>query len=61
MTITEHPESFEIIPADVPPGWFTVLRNGDPVWHGPREAVARYVADPEFRKECHRSKKHYDR
>lgn len=43
-------ETFTIVPADIPlPGWLTVFRNGEPVWHAPKESAERCVRDPEYR------------
>jgi hypothetical protein len=52
------PDTYTIVPADTPPGWFTVLCNGVPVWHAPRESAERYAADPEYRERLRPPKLH---
>jgi hypothetical protein len=51
---------YTIVPAEIIPHWFTVLKDGEPVWHAPRDMCERYVSDPAFRAECHRSRKLHD-
>jgi hypothetical protein len=54
-------ETYTIIPADIPPlpGWLTVLRNREPVWHAPAEKAERYARDPEYRERLAAKKLHH--
>jgi hypothetical protein len=52
------PDTYTVIPADNPPGWFTVLCNGVPVWHAPKESAERYAADLEYRARVVKTKAH---
>jgi hypothetical protein len=39
-------ETYTIVPAEIPlPGWLTVLRNGEPEWHAPKESAERYARE----------------
>jgi hypothetical protein len=52
-------ESYAIVPAEVPiPGWLTVLRDGEPVWHAPKDVAERYAVDPEYRERLRATKAH---
>ena len=53
-------DTFTIIPADIPlPNWLTVLRNGEPVWHAPKESAERHARDPEYRERLTAKKLHH--
>ena len=53
-------ETFTIVPADIPlPGWLTVLRNGEAVWHAPKDVAERYARDPEYRERLRATKAHH--
>jgi hypothetical protein len=42
--------AYDVIPAESPPGWWTVTCNGIPVWHcATREKAERYATDAEYR------------
>jgi hypothetical protein len=48
--MTDPTESYEVIPAIDPVGWWTVICNGVPVRHfSDREKAERYASDPEYR------------
>jgi hypothetical protein len=50
---------YVIIPADIPiPGWLTVIRNGVPVWHAPKDVAECYARDPEYRESLRATKAH---
>jgi hypothetical protein len=52
-------EIFTTVPADIPlPGCLTVLRNGAPVWHAPKDVAERYAVDPEYRERLTARKLH---
>jgi hypothetical protein len=44
-------EAYDVVPSTRwPKDWWTVTRNGIPVWHCPTRAKAeRYATDPEYR------------
>lgn len=49
-------QMYTVVPGHFVPHWFTVLRDGEPVWHGPLDVCERYIMDPAFRRECHRNR-----
>jgi hypothetical protein len=45
-------DDYEVVPYSRYEGWFTVLRDGEPVWHAPsRGAADRFANDPAWREE----------
>jgi hypothetical protein len=41
--------AYDVAPHKRWPDWWTVKRNGIPVWHASNEAAERYATDPEHR------------
>lgn len=50
-------KEFTIVPSEgITKGWFTLLEDGQPIWHGPEAVCKRMMADADYRAEQLRSK-----